>query len=90
MGRVDASEGKVAFSMPEETVVIDVTLEGKPWEAILDSGAALPFIDIKSLKQLNLLRTFDNILIQELGTVHLKLSMGKIEALQRFVMVEID
>ena len=98
VAKVNPTDPKEAYSVPEETAVVDVLIEGKPWEAMIDSGASLSVICIDSLRELNLqhrikpkpetLRTFDNTSIQSVGIISLELNMGKIEVVQRFTVVE--
>ena len=38
----------------EDTVIIDIKVNGADWEAMIDSGAALCVTDVATLKQLNL------------------------------------
>ena len=78
--------------------MVDVLIEGKPWEAMIDSGASLSVICIDSLRELDLqhrmepkpesLRAFNNTTIQSVGIVPLKLSMRKIKVVQWFTVVE--
>ena len=88
----------MSYSVPEETAVVDVIMEGERWEAMIDSGASLLVICIDSLRELDLqhkmeakpetLRAFDNTTIQSMGTVPFKLNMRKIEVVQRFTTAE--
>ena len=98
VAKFDPTDPKKAYSVPEETTVVDVLIEGKPWEAMIDSGASLSVICTDTLRELDLqhkmkpkpetLRAFDNTSIQSVEIVSLKLNMGKIEVIQRFTVVE--
>ena len=84
VAKVDSTDPKEAYSVPEETAVVDVLIEGKPREAMIGSGASPSVICIDTLRELDLqhkmkpkpgaLGAFDN--------------MGKTEVVQRFTVIE--
>ena len=90
VAKVDPTDPKEAYSVPEETAVVDVLIEGKPWEAMIDSGASLSVICIGTLRELDLqhkmkpkpetLRAFDNTSIQSVGQYHLSSTWERLKS----------
>ena len=80
--------GKVSKTeVPEETVIIEVKVNDKGYQAMLDSGAAVSVIDVAALETPQLskeiatdsqvLRSFDNAEIQAIGYANLKIIVEK-------------
>ncbi len=73
-------------NIPEASVQIDIKLDGKKTDALLDSCASVSVIDLKTLQELRLkwkmvpwteeLKSFDNSVKKTVGYIHIKVGIG--------------
>ena len=89
------TEKETSRSVPEETVVINVSIENIICDAMIDSGAALSVIDERTIHKLNLkiqplkkdLRAFDNSIVKSPGFVELCVKIGTKSIIHKFVVI---
>ena len=83
---------------PDETVIVDVKIEGHKFEALLDSGAGVSVTDIDTVRALGLedkilrveedLRAFDNDIKKSIGSINLHVKVCKILKQQIFKVIK--
>ena len=84
--------------VPEESAMIEMELEGRESEALLDSGAGPSVMDLLTLKKANLkwkmvpweedLKSFDDSSKKTVGYVNLQVRVGDVEVTQRFKVIK--
>ena len=86
--------------VPEESVIIEVSINNNKCVAMLDSGATMSVIEVQMLKRWNLhnvmkpdpgrLRVFDNRIVPSMGKVSLTVKVNDSLTEHQFVVVDIN